>query len=80
MYSENELKKLIELSKKGTEQLEIELKKFDMTMAGVLKKAPEKDIPVVEKLQALTSKAIELHKQGKTQEANKITEEIKNLI
>ncbi len=80
MYSEKELKNLIGLSKKGVEQLQIELKKYDMTMQGVIKNAPEKDIPVIEKLKVLTEKAIGLHKQGKTEEANKVTEEIKNLI
>lgn len=80
MYSEKELKNLVELSKKGTEQIRIELAKQDLVMQGVIKNAPTEQVPKLEKLRMLTNKVIQLHKDGKTEEANKVTEEIKNLI
>ena len=57
----------------------IELAKQDLVMQGVIKNAPAKDVPTLEKLRILTNKCIQLHKDGNTEEANKVMEEIKNL-
>lgn len=80
MYSEKELKNLIDLSKKGAEQIKIELDKFEITMKILLEKAPVKDIETIEKVKILTNKSIFLHKEGKVDEGNKVIEELKKLI
>ena len=72
------LQQLIELSKQNSKQIEIDLKIFESTFDGVLKNAPDKDRDVLEKMNALTKKAIILAKDGKTNEANEILNQIKN--
>lgn len=78
-YSKEDLERLIKLSKLGSEQMNTEMKKFDLVFQGLLKNAPEEDIEIIEKINILSKKAISLAKQGKTEESNKVIQELKNL-
>jgi len=80
MYTDKRLNEIIELSRKGIAQIQTEMKKQDLVMELLLKNAPKEDISKIEKLNLLTKKAINLHKEGRTEEAKNVTDEIKNLM
>lgn len=78
-YKDLDLDSLIKLSEAGANQIKMEMKKFDLVFDGVLKNAPAEDIDKLEKVRILSNKAIALAKDGKTEEANKVIEELKNI-
>lgn len=79
MYSNKDLQSLLKLSEQSKKTLEIELAKNEKITEEVLKNAPIEHIGILEKVKALTNKAIVLAKEGKQAEANEVMNEIKNL-
>lgn len=72
------LKSLLDLSEASSKQIDTQVKIFEETFKGVIKNAPENDRNALEKMQALTAKAISLAKQGRQTEAQDVLNQIQN--
>lgn len=72
------LQELLKMSQQNQKQLDLNVKIFDQTFGEVLKNAPVEDVGVLEKMRILTTKAINLAKEGKQTEAQDVLNQIKN--
>ena len=78
MFKDQNLQDMIMLARKSAEQLNSEIVIFDKILDSTLKNAPEEDKRELEEVKALATKAVNLAKMGKAEEAQNIITQFKN--
>lgn len=68
----------LELSKKAVSEMNNGISIFENLMAEVVKGAPEQDKKTIEDVRIKANKAIQLAKQGKSDEAQQIIKDLQN--
>ncbi|WP_440881401.1 hypothetical protein [Tenacibaculum sp. C7A-26P2] len=77
-YKDLNIQQLLNLSKKASSQINLQVQILDTTFSELLKNLPQDEANEIDKLKALTQKAISLAKQGKAEEAQEIIRNYQN--
>lgn len=72
------LQQLSKMAMQSSKQLNQQMSILENVMSETLKNAPEENKAEIEKVKALTNKAINLAKQGKMQDVDQIIKNFKN--
>lgn len=78
MFKSDQLNSLIKLAEESKNQMNIHIRIFDETMSEMIKGVPEKDKGEIEKFKALSQRAINLAKEGKSEEAQELIKNFQN--
>lgn len=77
-YKDLNIQQLLNLSKQASSQINLQVQILDTTFSDLLKNLPQDEANEVDKLKALTQKAINLAKQGKAEEAQELIRNYQN--
>jgi len=72
MFKSEQLNSLLKLAEESKNQMNLQIRIFDETMVEMVKGVPEEDKEQVEHFRALSQRAINLAKEGKSQEAQEL--------
>ena len=78
MFSSNNINQMLELAKRSSIQLNQEIAIFDKILLDTIKNAPEDDKSDIERVKALATKAINLAKMGKAEEAQQVIKDFQH--
>lgn len=78
MLHNDNLKQLMKLAEKSMEQINKEIRIFELTLDESIKNVDDNDKGEIESLKALSTKAINLAKMGKAEKAQEIIRNFQN--
>lgn len=78
MFKNGEINRLLEMSKKMSRQLKVEMRIFDESINETIRNAPDEDKAKIEEIKKISQKAISLAQQGKINEANELIKDFRN--
>lgn len=78
MFKNQNLNSLLQLAEESRKQMNLQMSIFDGVLNEMVKEVPEKDKDKIEEFKALTQRAINLAKEGKTEEAQELIKNFQN--